>query len=203
MTIVLPPGLPVTSTTRPSLVTMVGVCELSIRLPGSTRFGAVPIEPSRSVCPGFQLKSPISLFSRNPPPRTTTREPKLCSNVYVLATAIPDLSITENASYGPLGRQRDLPRGGQGLAAGGPAEVDLLRQLPGVILADEVFRHRGERRIGQVAGAVEVSQTHRLDHPVHRLGRPAAFGRRSKFSRMFSISTSTTPPLGAGGHRIS
>ena len=36
---------------------------------------AVRIVPSASVTPGFLLKSPISLFSRNPAPLTTTREP--------------------------------------------------------------------------------------------------------------------------------
>ena len=37
------PGLPVTRTTLPSLATIVGVCELSIRLPGAIRFGSVPM----------------------------------------------------------------------------------------------------------------------------------------------------------------
>ncbi len=33
------PGLPVTSTTLPSFATMVGVCELSMRLPGAIGVG--------------------------------------------------------------------------------------------------------------------------------------------------------------------
>ena len=73
-------------------------------------------------------------------------------------------------------RKHDLSRRSQGLAAARLAAVDLLRQLPGVILVDEILRHCGEGRIGQIAGAVEVGQTHGLDHPVQRLGRPAALG---------------------------
>jgi hypothetical protein len=73
--IVRPPGDPVISTTLPPFDTIVGVIELSIRLPGSIRFAGVPTVPSDSVTPGFLLKSPISLFSRNPAPLTTTREP--------------------------------------------------------------------------------------------------------------------------------
>ena len=41
----LPPGLPVTSTSRPSLSTRVGVIELSGRLPGPTALAAPPISP--------------------------------------------------------------------------------------------------------------------------------------------------------------
>jgi hypothetical protein len=69
------PGLPVISITLPSFATMVGVCEDSIRLPGAIWLGAVPMVPSRRVSPGYQLKSIISLFSRNPAPLTTMREP--------------------------------------------------------------------------------------------------------------------------------
>ena len=72
---VRPPGEPVTSRTLPSLSTIVGVCELSIRLPAAIRFGAVPIRPEASVRPGIRLKSPISLLSRKPAPSTTAFEP--------------------------------------------------------------------------------------------------------------------------------
>ncbi len=44
--IVRPPGEPVTSTTLPSLATIVGVIELSIRLRGSIRFAGVPMSPT-------------------------------------------------------------------------------------------------------------------------------------------------------------
>jgi hypothetical protein len=43
--IVLPPGLPVTSRTRPSCLTIIGVMELSMRFRGAIRFGSVPIRP--------------------------------------------------------------------------------------------------------------------------------------------------------------
>ena len=69
------PGLPVTRNGLPSFNTMVGVCELNMRLPGATRFGSVPIRPLVVVTPGRELKSPISLFRMYPAPRTTTREP--------------------------------------------------------------------------------------------------------------------------------
>ena len=79
--IVRPPGLPVTSTRRPSRMTNVGVCALSMRLPGAMRLGAVPMSPSRVVRPGTRLKSVISLLRRKPAPRTTTLDPKACSRV--------------------------------------------------------------------------------------------------------------------------
>ena len=61
--------------------TMVGDIELSIRLPGSMRFGFVPISPRVSVMPGFRLKSCISSLSRKPVPLAMTREPYKSSNV--------------------------------------------------------------------------------------------------------------------------
>jgi len=44
--IVRPPGLPVTMNSCPSFARIVGVMLDSIRLPGSARFGFVPISPS-------------------------------------------------------------------------------------------------------------------------------------------------------------
>ena len=69
------PGLPVTSMTLPLRAMIVGVCELSMRLPGAIKLASVPIAPLRSVTPGLRLKSSISSLSRNPAPLTTTREP--------------------------------------------------------------------------------------------------------------------------------
>ena len=73
--IVRPPGLPVAMTRRPSRATIVGVMLESIRLPGSVRFGPVPISPVSVVIPGAALKSPISLFNRNPAPGTVIFDP--------------------------------------------------------------------------------------------------------------------------------
>ena len=92
---VRPPGLPVTSTMRPSRATMAGVMLESIRLPGSARLGRVPIRPAAVVSPGAALKSPISLFSRKPAPGTTIFEPYDCSSVVVSATALRSASTTD------------------------------------------------------------------------------------------------------------
>ena len=54
--IVRPPGEPVTSTSLPSFVTIVGVIELSMRLPGSIRFAGVPMSPSAFVSPGLLVE---------------------------------------------------------------------------------------------------------------------------------------------------
>ena len=43
--------------------------------PGAIVFAGVPMSPVSLVVPGFLLKSPISLFNRNPAPLTTTCEP--------------------------------------------------------------------------------------------------------------------------------
>ncbi len=72
---VRPPGDPVTILTLPSRSTIVGVMELSIRFPGAMMLAGVPIRPDVSVRPGIKLKSPISLFSRNPAPATTAFAP--------------------------------------------------------------------------------------------------------------------------------
>jgi hypothetical protein len=73
--IVREPGVPVTMTSFPSFATTVGDMLDSIRLPGAARFGSVPIKPSVFVRPGPALKSPISLFNRNPAPGTTIFTP--------------------------------------------------------------------------------------------------------------------------------
>ena len=73
--IVRPPGLPVTRSNFPSLVTIVGVILDAIRLPGAARLGSVPINPALSVRPGAALKSPISLLSKKPAPDTTIFDP--------------------------------------------------------------------------------------------------------------------------------
>ena len=78
---VRPPGLPVTMNSLPSFARIVGVMLESIRLPGSARFGLVPIEPRSVVSSGASLKSPISLLSRKPAPGTTIFTPKPCSSV--------------------------------------------------------------------------------------------------------------------------
>jgi hypothetical protein len=44
-------------------------------LPGTIRLARVPIRPAVSVRSGIRLKSPISLFSRNPAPLTTAFDP--------------------------------------------------------------------------------------------------------------------------------
>ena len=65
----------------PSFARIVGVMLDSIRLPGSARFGFVPIKPSAVVSSGAALKSPISLFSRKPAPGTTIFDAVACSSV--------------------------------------------------------------------------------------------------------------------------
>ena len=57
------------------IVGIVGVMLESMRLPGAARLGSVPMSPAASVSPGPALKSPISLFSRNPAPGTTIFDP--------------------------------------------------------------------------------------------------------------------------------
>ena len=73
--IVRPPGEPRTRTGLPAFATMVGDMLESIRFPGATRFGFVPMSPFSVVRPARGLKSPISLLSRKPAPGTTMREP--------------------------------------------------------------------------------------------------------------------------------
>ena len=71
----LPPGLPVASHGLPSANTMVGVIELSGRLPGSMAFASPPSRPNALGTPGFAEKSSISLFNRKPAPATAMPDP--------------------------------------------------------------------------------------------------------------------------------
>jgi len=111
---VRPPGEPVTSTSRPSRATIVGVIELSIRLSGAIRLAGVPMSPVSVVEPGRRLKSPISLLSRKPVPGTTRWLPNEASSVVVVATAIPSASTTEKCvvwgDSGAGGPRRSPPR---------------------------------------------------------------------------------------------
>jgi hypothetical protein len=91
----LPPGVPTTSTALPSRDTMVGVIELSMRLPGATALAVPPVRPNLFGAPAFTLKSSISLFSRNPAPVTTWPFPYAPFSVVVVATALPSASTTE------------------------------------------------------------------------------------------------------------
>ena len=56
---VRPPGLPVMRTGRPLLTTMVGVMELSIRLPGAIWLGGVPVFFIVNVHPSGASYTPL------------------------------------------------------------------------------------------------------------------------------------------------
>src|SRR6185369_6728437 len=70
----------------------------SIRLPGSARFGFVPINPSAVVSSGAALKSPISLLSRNPAPGTTIFVPKLAGEDDLVRFSL--IVLRRSAAYG-------------------------------------------------------------------------------------------------------
>ena len=89
MIIVDPPGVPTTNFNAPSFSTMVGVIELSIRLPGSILLASAPNRPKKFGTPGLALKSSISLFRKNPAPPTTTLFPYAVFMVVVTETALP------------------------------------------------------------------------------------------------------------------
>ena len=72
---VLPPGVPRTATGRPSRSTMVGVIELSGRLPGAMALASPCTSPYRFGVPGLLVKSSISLLSTMPVPAAVTRAP--------------------------------------------------------------------------------------------------------------------------------
>ena len=71
----VPPGAPITISSLPSLVTIVGVMLDNIRLPGAIAFASPPIAPYIFNTPGFAEKSSISLFNKNPSPGTVTPLP--------------------------------------------------------------------------------------------------------------------------------
>ncbi len=72
---VLPPGDPVTNTGSPSRRTIVGVIELSMRLPGAMALASSPSSPKELGVFGLTEKSSISLLSRKPAPGTTILAP--------------------------------------------------------------------------------------------------------------------------------
>ena len=63
------------------------------------------MSPWASVSSGPALKSPISLFRRNPAPGTVIFEPYACSRVYVIDTAFrgltPDQKVVDLDSRQP------------------------------------------------------------------------------------------------------
>ena len=71
----LPPGVPTTSTGRPSRATMVGLIELKGRLPGAIALASPWTSPYMLGSPAFALKSSISLLSRTPVPAAMTLAP--------------------------------------------------------------------------------------------------------------------------------
>ena len=75
--IVGPPGEPSTSSGLPSLSTMVGVIAESGRFPGAIAFAALWINPYMFGTPGAEVKSSISLFSRNPSEPAVTPDPNV------------------------------------------------------------------------------------------------------------------------------
>ncbi len=94
--IVEPPGVPVTSSTRPcGSSTRVGVMADSMRAPGRTALAGPCTRPNWLGTPGLAVKSSISLFSRNPAPSTVTRLPYSELMVVVTATAFPAASTME------------------------------------------------------------------------------------------------------------
>ena len=90
-----PPGEPTTRNGLPSFAMMVGVIELSMRLPGCTSLATPPITPNMFGTPGLALKSSISLLSRNPAPVTVWPLPYPPLIVVVVDTATPSASTTE------------------------------------------------------------------------------------------------------------
>src|SRR5262249_51801391 len=127
------PGLPVTSTTLPFRATMVGVCDDSMRLPGAIWLGNVPMPPSRSVTPGRQLKSIISVVKKNP--RPAAPPPRAVAALQGVGVGHRHAVLVDDREVGgavPLARQRDVP--GQLLARGGVLPVDAPGLLAGVLL---------------------------------------------------------------------
>ena len=98
MTLVMmrePPVEPVANTGTLPSKTMMGVIELSGRLPAAISLAFPPIRPKALGTPDLTEKSSISLFSRMPVPRATMPEPKFRFSVYVPLTTLPFASITE------------------------------------------------------------------------------------------------------------
>ena len=71
----LPPGVPRIIHGLPLRVTIVGVIELSGRLPGSILLVSLCTRPYMFATPALAVKSSISLLSRTPVPAAVTRAP--------------------------------------------------------------------------------------------------------------------------------
>src|ERR1700685_2327736 len=74
---------------------MVGVMELSGRLPGAIALAGPWMRPNMLGTPIFEAKSSISSLSRKPSDADVTCEPKLLFRVVVTETAFPSASTTE------------------------------------------------------------------------------------------------------------
>ena len=75
--------------------TMVGGIDERGLLPGSISLAVPPKSPNPLGAPGFEEKSSISLFNKNPPPETEIPLPYEKFKVVVLLTTFPEESHTE------------------------------------------------------------------------------------------------------------
>ena len=73
--IVDPPGDPIIIKGFPFFKTIVGVIEDKGRFPGSMALALLPTSPNALGTPGFDEKSSISLFKKNPAPLTRCPPP--------------------------------------------------------------------------------------------------------------------------------
>ena len=90
-----PPGDPNTINKLSFFSIIVGVMELNILLFGEMALASPPISPYKFGCPGFMLKSSISLFNKKPAFLTTTPLPNDPFKVVVIDTAFPSSSTME------------------------------------------------------------------------------------------------------------
>ena len=174
--IVRPPGEPVTMNSLPFFVTIVGVIELSIRLPGAMTFAGVPMSPvdvrfARLLVEVAHLVVEDETRRRS----TTTCEPNPPSSVKVFDTAFPSWSTIENCVVSSCSSDAtwvtmSLPElhAARGVR---PGSIDCASVLAYVFDVSLAMRHLHEIRIAEEARAIEIAAPHRFDLECSACGR--------------------------------
>ena len=171
--IVRPPGLPVTSTARPSRATTVGDCELSIRLPGAITLGGVPIAAVPVGDAGMPVEvAHLVVEQKAGPADHDVRTKFIFQRVGVGHRHAVAIDHGEMSGVRAFVGQRHVA--GQVGAGGGVRRIDSGGQLPGVGFFGQSVGNGDEIGIAQIGRPIAIRPSHGFDRQMLGSRRPAA-----------------------------
>ena len=159
-----PPGLPVASSSSPSLKTSVGLIEDSGRLPDPGALASPPSRPKALAAPGLAAKSSSSLFSSTPVP--VRDQPAAVGKIQRVGVGDRVAGGIDNRKMGGLIALVALRIAGRDFRGGAGAIGENRRSQPfGVGLGGEALQGNAhESGVAEPARAVGVGELFRLGH---------------------------------------